>query len=127
MIASEASKPLAFSEYPSITEQIGSNPAYGTNCLTYSIRAIAFCYLGRYNFTMKPLKQFYLCLGDRQMMPTALKVSALVGSILFSINHGSALIKGQMTSDRWLSGGLTYIVPYLVSIHGQCTSRNRKH
>lgn len=76
---------------------------------------------------MKPLKQFCLCLGDREMMPTALKVSALVGSILFTINHGSALIRGQMSRDRLLSGGFTYIVPYFVSIHGQCTSRNRKH
>ncbi|MGF1538835.1 MAG: nitrate/nitrite transporter NrtS [Pleurocapsa sp.] len=76
---------------------------------------------------MKPLKKFCLCLGDQEMMPTALKVSALVGSILFTINHGSALIKGQMSRDRWLSGGLTYIVPYCVSIHGQYTSRSRKH
>ncbi|OKH17532.1 hypothetical protein NIES593_23020 [Hydrococcus rivularis NIES-593] len=60
-------------------------------------------------------------------MPTALKVSAVVGSILFTINHGSALIKDQMNRDRWFSGGLTYIVPYFVSIHGQCTSRSKRH
>lgn len=60
-------------------------------------------------------------------MPTALKVSAVVGSILFTINHGSALIKGQMNRTRWFSGGLTYIVPYCVSIHGQSASRTRKH
>jgi hypothetical protein len=76
---------------------------------------------------MKPLKQFCLCLFDRELMPTALKVSAVVGSILFTINHGSALLKGQMNRDRWFSGGLTYIVPYCVSIHGQSAGRTRKH
>jgi hypothetical protein len=75
---------------------------------------------------MKPLKEFCLCLFDKDMMPTALKVSAVVGSILFTINHGSALIKGQMNCDRWISAGLTYLVPYMVSIHGQFVSRTRK-
>ncbi len=59
-------------------------------------------------------------------MPTALKVSAVVGSLLFTINHGSALLKGQMNRDRWISAALTYLVPYVVSIHGQCISRIRK-
>ncbi|HAA31243.1 MAG TPA: hypothetical protein DCE56_30390 [Cyanobacteria bacterium UBA8553] len=59
-------------------------------------------------------------------MPTALKVSVVVGSILFTINHGSALVKGQMNRERWISGSLTYLVPYLVNIHGQYISRARK-
>ncbi|MGK7900198.1 MAG: nitrate/nitrite transporter NrtS [Hormoscilla sp.] len=28
-------------------------------------------------------------------MPTALKVAAVVGSILFTINHGRALVQGK--------------------------------
>ncbi|WP_180977071.1 nitrate/nitrite transporter NrtS, partial [Fischerella thermalis] len=45
---------------------------------------------------MRNLQEFCLCLFNQDMMPTALKVSVVVGSILFIINHGSALIKGQM-------------------------------
>lgn len=64
-------------------------------------------------------------LFDPKLAPTAIKVSLIVGSILFTINHGAALVKGEMTRNRWLSGLITYLVPYSVSIHGQYTSRSR--
>lgn len=75
---------------------------------------------------MNSIKQYFFCLGDKQLMPTALKVAAVVGTILFLINHGSAVIKGEMNRDRWISAGLTYIIPYCVNIHGQYVSRMRK-
>ncbi|WP_446390432.1 nitrate/nitrite transporter NrtS [Coleofasciculus sp. B1-GNL1-01] len=75
---------------------------------------------------MKLVREFCLCLFDKDLMPTALKVSVVVGSILFAINHGSALVKGQMNRERWISGSLTYLVPYAVNIHGQYISRTRK-
>ncbi|NEQ38262.1 MAG: hypothetical protein F6K40_19140 [Okeania sp. SIO3I5] len=59
-------------------------------------------------------------------MPTALKVAVVVGSILFIINHGSALVKGKMNLERWSSGLLTYLVPYAVNIHGQFVSQKRQ-
>ena len=65
-------------------------------------------------------------LFDPKLAPTALRVSLIVGSILFTINHGAALAKGKMTKNRWLSGLITYLVPYSVSIHGQHTSRSRR-
>ncbi len=64
-------------------------------------------------------------LGDRQFMPTAIKVAFVVGSLLFTINHGWAVLHGQMTRDRWTAGLLTYLVPYMVNIHGQYVSRAR--
>lgn len=70
-------------------------------------------------------KEFLLCITDRELMPTAFKVSLIVGTILFTINHGSVLVKGQMTRERWIAGVLTYIVPFGVSLHGQCV--NQKH
>ena len=71
---------------------------------------------------MNQLRQVFL---DPRLAPTALRVSLVVGSILFTINHGAALAKGEMTRSRWLSGLITYLVPYSVSIHGQHTSRSR--
>ena len=72
------------------------------------------------------MKKFGRALLNPELAPTALRVSLVVGSVLFTINHGTALIKGEMTRDRWLSGLFTYIIPYSVSIHGQHTSRSQK-
>ena len=71
------------------------------------------------------LKGYLIALVDIRLMRTALKVSIIVGSVLFTINHGSALMQGKMTRDRWISGLLTYLVPYAVSIHGQYVARNQ--
>ncbi len=75
---------------------------------------------------MKSVQAFCLCLVNKKMMPTAFKVALVVGSILLMINHGSTLITGSMTRDRWISGILSYLVPYCVNIHGQYTSRYRR-
>lgn len=69
------------------------------------------------------MNQFLQIFLDPKLAPIALGVSLIVGSILFTINHGAALAKGEMTRTRWLSGLITYLVPYSVSIHGQHTSR----
>ena len=71
------------------------------------------------------MNKFVHALFDPKLAPTALRVSLVVGSILFTVNHGAALVKGEMTKTRWLSGLITYLVPYSVSIHGQHTSRRR--
>ncbi|MEB3883352.1 nitrate/nitrite transporter NrtS [Lyngbya sp. CCY1209] len=55
----------------------------------------------------------------------AVWVAAVVGTLLFAINHGCVLVKGQMTRDRWISAPLTYAVPYGVNVHGQLISRRR--
>jgi membrane protease YdiL (CAAX protease family) len=73
----------------------------------------------------KFLRGYFFSLIDPQYIPTALKVAVVVGSILFAINHGSALLHGKMTQERWISGCLTYIVPYFVNVHGQYISRYR--
>jgi hypothetical protein len=75
---------------------------------------------------MKPLKDYCAALVDENLMPTALKVAAMVGSLLFLINHDTAVVQGKMTRDRWISELLTYLVPYGVNIHGQYISRSRK-
>lgn len=61
-----------------------------------------------------------------KFVPTGLKVTLVVGSILFAMNHGHALLKGQMSRDRWISALLTYCVSYLVNVHGQYMSDVRR-
>ncbi len=65
-------------------------------------------------------------LVNPKFVPTGLKVALVVGSLLFAINHGHALLKGQMSRDRWISALLTYCVPYLVNVHGQYMSNVRR-
>jgi hypothetical protein len=74
---------------------------------------------------MNDFKDFCVALTDRKLTPTAIKVALTVGSILFMINHGSALVEGKMTKQRWFSGLLTYCVPYCVNIHGQYISKKK--
>lgn len=71
---------------------------------------------------MKTVIEYFYSLFDRRFALTAFKVALIVGTILFAINHGWALLNGQMNRGRWISAGLTYIVPYLVNIHGQYIS-----
>ncbi|MBW2241818.1 MAG: nitrate/nitrite transporter NrtS [Deltaproteobacteria bacterium] len=41
--------------------------------------------------------------------------AVIVGAILISINHGDALLRGELDSTRLLKMGLTVLVPYTVS------------
>lgn len=74
---------------------------------------------------MKQIRGFLLCLIDAKSARMAIRVSLIVGTLLFSINHGAALVKGQMNRDRWIAGFLTYVIPYMVNSHGQYVSRSQ--
>jgi hypothetical protein len=45
----------------------------------------------------------------------ALIFGLVVGSVLVAINHGDALLRGELTAGRCLRIGLTVLVPYVVS------------
>ncbi|MEO1591036.1 MAG: nitrate/nitrite transporter NrtS [Cyanobacteria bacterium J06632_22] len=70
------------------------------------------------------MKGFVLALVDPQYAKKAVQVAAVVGTLLFVINHGSALAQGKMSKGRWLSALLTYGVPYMVSVHGRYDNRH---
>ena len=63
-------------------------------------------------------------LANAQYRQSAVKVALFVGTVLFMLNHGNALLKGKMTQQRWISGFLTYFVPYCVNVHGQWSKSN---
>jgi hypothetical protein len=71
------------------------------------------------------LKAFLETVTDPQAARRSVRVAAVIGTVLFTINHGPALLGGEMRRDRWISAGFTYIVPFLVSIHGQSLGRRR--
>jgi hypothetical protein len=45
----------------------------------------------------------------------ALLYAFVVGAVLIAINHGDALLAGQVGPERWWKMGLTVLVPYTVS------------
>ena len=45
----------------------------------------------------------------------ALLYALIVGAILIAINHGDALLAGDVSAERWWKMGLTVLVPYTVS------------
>ena len=57
---------------------------------------------------------------------SAFKVALIVGTLLFAINHGVAVYEGEMTSARWFSVGLSYLVPYCVYIIGKVSNLRKE-
>ena len=52
---------------------------------------------------------------QRRVVRRALGFGVVVGSVLIAINHGDAILAGDVDARRWLKMGLTVLVPYCVS------------
>jgi hypothetical protein len=52
---------------------------------------------------------------ERAVVLRALKFALVVGAVLIAINHGDALLRGEVDARRLLKMGLTVLVPYVVS------------
>lgn len=77
---------------------------------------------------MQALQEYVRSLFDQRFISTGLKTALGVGTLLFLINHGLALWRGNMDQERWASTALTYLMPYLVSVHGQYSQQRKlKH
>lgn len=61
------------------------------------------------------MKEWLRIAGSASVRWRALRVAGLVGSILLAINHGDAILRGEVSPVRWLRMALTLLVPYLVS------------
>ncbi len=53
--------------------------------------------------------------ADPSVVRRALGYAVVVGAILVTINHGDALLRGEVDGTRLLKMALTVCVPYLVS------------
>lgn len=52
---------------------------------------------------------------QRSVVRRALRTMVVVGTILIAINHGDALLRGQLDAERVFKICLTLLVPYGVS------------
>jgi hypothetical protein len=64
------------------------------------------------------------CCFQGSVVRLALKVALVVGTILNLINHFDVLLGAPLTGATLFQMGLTYVVPYCVSTHGQVFGRN---
>lgn len=53
--------------------------------------------------------------GSRSVVRRALGYAIVVGTILISINHGDAIMRGDIDAARMTRMALTTLVPYIVS------------
>ena len=60
---------------------------------------------------------------DPKVAGLALRVAVVVGTILNLINHFDLLLGAALTRTIAFQIGLTYVVPYCVSTHGQVFGR----
>ena len=58
----------------------------------------------------------------RSVVRRATGVAIVVGTILVIINHGDAIVRGDLTIGRWLRIVLTVIVPYCVSTYSSVSA-----
>ncbi len=53
--------------------------------------------------------------SEASVVRRALGYAVVVGAILIGINHGAAILRGELAMDRLIQMGLTVLVPSLVS------------
>ena len=58
---------------------------------------------------------FFAIALQPRVVRRALLYAVVVGSVLIAINHGDALLAGQLDAARCWKMGLTVLVPYAVS------------
>ena len=57
---------------------------------------------------------------------TAVRVAAVVGTLLAAINYGDRLLGGALTANDLLKIALTYLVPYGVSTYSSVQTLRRE-
>ena len=55
----------------------------------------------------------------------ALRVAAVVGTLLVAINYTDRLLAGSLGAFDWIKMGMTYLVPYGVSTYTAVEMRRR--
>jgi hypothetical protein len=63
---------------------------------------------------------------ESSVVKRALKYAVVVGLILIAINHGDAILRGDLTGGRLFKMALTVVVPYVVSTLSSVGALRRK-
>lgn len=60
-------------------------------------------------------QQWFRRAADPKIVRRGLKMALIVGSCLIAINHGDAILRGDLPIGRLAKMGLTLVVPFVVS------------
>jgi hypothetical protein len=71
---------------------------------------------GRFGLTAE-MKDWLQLAFDRAVVRRALICVVIVGAVLIAINHGSALLAGELPKARLVQIGMALLVPYCVSTY----------
>ena len=63
---------------------------------------------------------------EPSVVKRALRTMAVVGAILVAINHGDALLHGELDANRVFKIALTLLVPYGVSTTSSVAARRSR-
>jgi hypothetical protein len=72
------------------------------------------------------MKDFFREAVQPETVRTAARVALIVGTVLALINHYDLLLDAPFTLKTGFQIGLSYLVPYCVSTHGQVSARKRE-
>lgn len=64
--------------------------------------------------------EWYALVRRPSIVKRGLKFAVVVGAILIAINHGDAIMRGELSATNYVKMGLTVIVPYVVSVFSSC-------
>ncbi len=64
---------------------------------------------------MNSFREWLTLATSRPVARRACAYAVVVGAILVSINHGDAILEGDLPANRLIRMGLTVMVPYMVS------------
>jgi hypothetical protein len=68
-------------------------------------------------------RSFFAAVRDRSILVGGLRVAAVVGTVLNAINQGDRLMAFQWGDVVWWKVGLTYLVPFCVSVYSAARIR----
>lgn len=63
----------------------------------------------------------------RPVVTRACRYAVCVGALLIAINHGDAILRGDLSIGRLLRMGLTVLVPYAVSTASSVSALRERH
>ena len=64
------------------------------------------------------MKHFVKHASSKHNIRRAIKVALVVGTVLGVINHYDMFLTGEYSIRRFVQIGITYLVPFFVSLHG---------
>ena len=73
-------------------------------------------------------REAFSVIAYRPHLRKTVRITLVVGTVLFCINQLDVVLAGRATFGVWLKGGLTYLVPFCVSNWGilVATRRSKK-